>query len=232
MKNLIIALLFCTSISLQAQKTIEKNIEYEGQPVEIELDFASSIEVVSWDKPTIQIIANISTEDEKYTALYALNVERNGSLINVSSNSKEIFKAYQKEQGKQGLSVLYTNALKHQFDYKLYLPKGIKVDISSITGNISSEFFQGNINADLVNGDISIRKFKGNLKLETVNGKIELPSENTSISAKTVTGKIHIDSKLNNFRKEKFIGEELELVAASTSNSLNLQTVSGDIFLK
>lgn len=232
MKQIIIALLFCTSISLNAQKQVEKEINFQGQPVEMEFEFASSIEVISWDKPSIEVKATVDTEEEKYTEMYNLNVEENSSEIKVSSNSKEIFKAHQKDEDKLNLSILYTKGLAHQFDYKIYLPKNVKLHISSITGSIASDYVQGDIQVKLINGDISFKKFKGNLDLETINGKIELPSQNTSIAANTIIGKIYTSSDLEKFRKEKFVGEEVKLVASNSDNHLKLHTINGDIFLK
>lgn len=232
MKYFVIAFLLFTAVSLNAQRQVEKKINYKGQPIEMEFEFASSIEIISWDKPTIEVKASINTEEEKYTEMFRLEVEDNSSEIKVSSNSKEIFKAHQKDEEKLNLNVLYTKDLKHQFDYKVYLPKNVKLHVYSITGSIASDFVQGDISVALINGDISFKKFKGNLDLKTINGKIELPSQNTSIAANTIIGKIHTSSDLEKFRKEKFVGEEVKLVTNNSDNHLKLHTINGDIFLK
>lgn len=232
MKQFIIALLFFTAVSLSAQKQVEKEINYEGQPVEMEFQFASSIEFISWDKPTIQVKAVVETEEEKYTDMFELNVKENSSKISISSNSRDIFQAHQKDEGKLNIAVLYSEGLEHNFDYKVYLPTDVKLNISSITGSIASDSFEGNIKAELVNGDIEIKKFKGDLDLKTINGKIELPSQNTSIAANTVIGHIHTKSNLKEFRKDKFVGEEVKLVSNDSDNHLKLHTINGDIFLR
>lgn len=231
MTNFLITLLTFASISLHAQKKIQKEIEYDDQSVEVELDFASSIELISWDNPKIQIIADIQTENEKYTDLFRLGVENRGNELKIGSNSKEIFEAYQEDQDLEDKKVIYSKGLDHEFRYKIYIPKNIKLDISSITGTIASDYLEGVIKAHLINGDIVIKKFKGDLKLDTVNGKMELPAENASVKARTVMGKIHTNSDLAFTRKDKFMGEEVELQVENTQNLLDLHTVNGQIIL-
>ncbi len=230
MKNLIIAVIAFATLTLQAQKKIQKEINYKDQSVEMEFAFASGIEIKSWDKPTIRIEAIAETNDEKYTDMFELKLQKDASKIKVSSNSGDIFKAYQKE--KEGLAMLYDKSLDHEFKYILFLPKNVRLDISSITGSIASEFVQGNITAELISGDIDIKEYKGDLKLKTISGEINLNYMDSSLIAKTITGDIHTNNSQKLIRKNKLVGEEVSIQLGYTQNSLTLHTISGDIYLK
>ena len=84
MKNFILALIgFCT-LSLSAQKIIEKNINHSGQYIELDVKFASNIEVKTWDKSTVYFKADITTKDGKFIDLYDLDIDESNSSITIS----------------------------------------------------------------------------------------------------------------------------------------------------
>lgn len=228
MKNLIIAFIAITTFTLQAQKKVQKNIDYNGQHVIVEFPFASTIEIKTWNKATIQVDAEAETEKQKYTDLFDVTIENGSSKIEISSNTKEIFKIHEKEEGV--FSKLHINDLDHKFTYTLYVPKDIELELSSITGNVSSNFIQGKIQMDLVTGDINIKEFKGDLKLKTVTGEINMPVKDTSLEAKTLMGSIYGAEDPKFIKKDSFIGHEIKMNSES-SNYLTLDTVNGDIHL-
>lgn len=231
MKNAFLLVFALLALNVSAQKKISKTIPFQNQAVEVEFDFASSIEIISWDKPFIEVQVDVWTEDQQYTDLFQLEVKEGSEKLELNSTSKDLFRAYQKDHKLFSSGVINTQSLDHEFEYTLYLPKDIKLDISSITGNIYSEYIEGDIAADLINGTIAIKDFKGNLKLESINGVIELPGKNSSIKAKTVTGSIKSHPDLVLEYKDRFIGEEVELQVRNSSNSLDLHTVNGKIIL-
>ena len=51
------------SLSLNAQKIIEKNIDYKNRTIDLDVKFASKIEVKTWDKATVYFKADINTMD-------------------------------------------------------------------------------------------------------------------------------------------------------------------------
>lgn len=231
MNKFIIALLTFASLTLQAQKKIQKEVAYANQPLEMELNFASNIEIKTWDQATIKVEATVETNDEKYTDLFDLNIKNDPSKIEIESNSKEIFKAYRKDKKDENdLAVIYTKGLDHQFNYILYLPKNVQLELSSITGNVTSEFLRGDITVEVISGDIDVKNYSGDLKLKSISGDIDLLYKDASLVAETLTGDIHTGAKLKVDRKEKLVGKEVS-IASNNSNSLSLNTISGDIYL-
>jgi len=231
MKNLLLILIAFASFNIQAQKNIEKEAPFNNQVIDVDLDFASSIEIITWDEPTIQVKAAIKTQDPKYTELFEIEFRDANHTLYITSNSKDVFKAYQEDRELPDVGIIYSQGLDHEFNYQLMVPKGVKLNLSSITGDISSEYLSGEIKVDLVSGNIKIQEFDGNLNSDTVNGRIELPGNDSSLVAKTVIGQIQTTGELAVIRKEKFIGQEISLKNDNSKNSMRLNTVNGTIII-
>lgn len=225
MKKLGLLLLTVISLNVQAQKTLEKEIPYGQQRIEADLTFASAIEVKTWKKSAVKIEASVETEDDKHTEMYELEVTSNNSTIEISSNAKDIFEAHREEHSRR-----YSD-LQHEFNYTLFVPENMKLQLTSVTGSVFSEFLHGDIRIELVTGNADIESFKGHLDLKSVTGKINLPVKDSSYSAKTVTGTIHSNSDPGAEKETNFIGEEITKYVKGSPNRLTLNTVAGDIYL-
>ncbi len=223
MKRMSLILFVLIGLNVQAQKNIEKEVAYKGQPVSVELSFASDIEMNTWNKSFIKIEAIVDTEEKKYAEQYDLQVNSSDSGIKITSNMKDIIKDYHDEFGQR-------NDLKQEVRYTLFVPEGVALDLSSVTGNVTSESLHGDFKIDLVVGSIDIKKFKGSLNLNSVTGKLNLPVKDSSYSAKTVMGDIHGNDPDAEIKKG-FVGQEMIKDLRNSENNLTLSTVTGDIYL-
>lgn len=236
MKNLITTvILVAFSLTLNAQKIIEKTIDYKNQDINIDLDFATTIEIKTWDKPSIYVKADLTTEDGKYLELYALNISERHSKIDIKSDALPMFAAYQKD-----FEINHPNSgsnynkvgLEHKINYTLFLPKNSKVKLSSISGNLNAETIEGDFTADLISGNINIKNYKGNLDLTTISGEIDLKMINTSLTAKTIQGNIYADEKLKFTATNEFVGQKIAGKTANANSKLKLNTISGNMYLR
>lgn len=88
-----------------------------------------------------------------------------------------------------------------QFDYKIRVPKGISVKVSTVNkGDLEVRNVEGNIYANNVNGDVILENVQGDTKAGTVNGVIEvsyvkMPKEFGSFE--TVNGDILVETPGN-----------------------------------
>ncbi|MGY5846150.1 hypothetical protein ACW6QP_01925 [Salegentibacter sp. HM20] len=232
MKTIFTLCLLCLSLSLQAQKLIEKEIDYSGEQVNLNLKFASEIELTVTDEAKIKLKAWLKTSHEHYTEMIDLEISEETGEINISSNTQEVFQAFQDNELQIEGGLLYTNNLDHEFIYQIQVPKHIKLAVSSITANISSPYFTGELTTDLFSGDIYIENFEGVLALNTVSGNIEIPVLNSSIQANTIVGNIEVDKEFDYALQEKFVGKELKLSNANYTNSAKIKSVNGLIKLR
>ena len=236
MKNTaIIILLGFVGFTANAQRVIEKNINYKDQLINVEVPFASDIQLETWDKPEVYIKANLTTEDGKYLDLYELNVQETSAKIEIISKPEAVFKAYQDDNKMRNNSindnVILTNG-KYEFNYIIYVPEGADVTLSSINGNVSSEVIKGDFTADLINGDIDIKKHSGNLELKTINGEIDVSLKDSNVKAETIHGNIYADKNLEFISDKRMIGQHIESKNKNGSNNLVLNTINGNMYLR
>lgn len=236
MKKLtIIIVMGLISLSANAQKVIEKNIDYKNQFIDVEVKFASLIEVKTWDKSTVYFKASIYAEDPQFQELYNLHIEENSGSIRIESEAEPVFKAYRKECLKKNTKTkrnCYNTGDLTEFNYVIYIPKNAKFKISSINGHLKSEVIEGEFEADLINGDIEIAKYSGELDLSTINGVIDLKMINANLVAETIHGDIYADEKLKFTSTDRHVGQKISGSLGKASNRLRLNTINGNMYLR
>jgi hypothetical protein len=237
MKNLkSVVLLFVLTInSVQAQKVIEKNLDYKNQYIDIEVKFASTIEVKTWEKSSVYFKADLYTKNGKFIDLYKLHIDENTNKISINSEAMPVFKATREDCLKNyphQKSRCYNTGDLYEFNYVIYIPKNARFKISSINGNLKSELIEGEFTANLINGDIDIVKYAGDLNLKTINGEIDLKIINTSLVAETIHGDIYADEKLKFTSTNRHVGQKISGRTANGENSLRLNTINGNMYLR
>lgn len=222
-------------LSLSAQKIIEKNISYGGQFIDLDVKFASDIEVKTWDKSTVYFKADITTEEGKYLDLYKLKVDEGSSTISIVSDAKALFEAFHDEWNNSNPDKkkrYYFNGTTYEFNYVLYVPKNARFKVSSINGNLSAELIEGDFTADLINGDINIKKYSGDMDLKTINGEIDLTMTNTKMVAETLNGNIYADENLKLQVTDRHVGQKVEGSFDNAMHRLKLNTINGNMYLR
>ena len=235
MKNFILALIGLCTLSLSAQKIIEKNINYSGQYIELDVKFASNIEVKTWDKSTVYFKADITTKDGKFIDLYNLDIDESNSSITISEDAIPVFKAFQNEWDKNHPGMKERGFMEdntYTFNYVLYVPKNASFKVSSINGELQSDIIEGNFTADLINGDIDIKKYNGDMDLQTINGAIDLVMKDTQMVAETLNGNIYADEKMDLKVSSRHVGQKVEGSFGNASHRLKLNTINGNVYLR
>ncbi len=236
MKKLIVtAFVGLATLSLSAQKIIEKNINYSGQFIDLDVKFASDIEVKTWDKSTVYFKADITTKDGKFIDLYDLDIDESSSSITIAEDAIPVFKAFQNEWDKNHPGSKNRGFMEddtYEFNYVLYVPKNARFKVSSINGDLKAEVIQGNFTADLINGNIDIKKYDGDMDLQTINGEIDLVMRDSRLVAETIHGNIYADEKLNLKVTDRYVGQKVEGSFDKATHRLKLNTINGNMYLR
>ena len=230
--NILLLALVLITFSTKGQKIIEKNINYSGQTISLEVKFASHIEVKTWDKPNIYFKADIQTDQGKFIDLYSLDVNESSGYISIVSEAKPVFKAFHKERERSGRKQYYYTDDMYEFNYVLYVPKNATFMVNSINGSLKADIIEGDFTADLINGDIDIKKYKGDLDLKTINGEIDLSVGKSNLMAETIHGQIYADQKMNLQVTDRHVGQKVMASFANATNSLRLNTINGNMYLR
>lgn len=235
MKNFILALIGLCTLSLSAQKIIEKNFNYSGQYIDLDVKFASNIEVKTWDKSTVYFKADLTTEGGKYLDQYKLDIDEGSNTISITSEPKALFKAFHDEWNKSHPDEenrYYFTKETYKFNYVLYVPKNASFKVSSINGKLKSEVIEGNFTAELINGDIDIKKYNGDMDLQTINGAIDLVMKDTQMVAETLNGNIYADEKMDLKVSKRHVGQKVEGSFGNASHRMKLNTINGNVYLR
>jgi len=235
MKKLIItAFLGLATLTLSAQKIIEKNFNYSGQSIDLDVKFAHNIEVKTWDKSTVYFKADITIEDGKYLDKFKLDIDENSSFLSIASNVEDVFDAFKEEWKKTrpNKKGYYFEGDTYEFNYILYVPKGATLKVSSINGDLQSDILEGDFTADLINGDIDIKKYNGDMDLQTINGEIDLVMKNSRLVAETIHGNIYADEGMELTVSDRYVGQKVEGSFDNATHRLKLNTINGNIYLR
>ena len=235
MKKLIItAFVGLATLSLSAQKVIEKSFNYSGQSIDLDVKFANNIEVKTWEKSTVYFKADITIEDGKYLDKFKLDIDESSSFLSIASNVEDVFDAFKAEWKKTrpDKKDYYFEGDTYEFNYVLYVPKGATLKVSSINGDLTSEIIEGNFTAELINGNIDIKKYNGDMDLKTINGEIDLVMKNSRLVAETIHGSIYADEGMNLTVSDRYVGQKVEGSFDNATHRLKLNTINGNMYLR
>ncbi|BDW92602.1 hypothetical protein MACH07_14340 [Flagellimonas marinaquae] len=235
MKKLIItAFVGLATLSLSAQKVIEKSFNYSGQSIDLDVKFANNIEVKTWEKSTVYFKADITIEDGKYLDKFKLDIDESSSFLSIASNVEDVFDAFKAEWKKTrpDKKGYYFKGDTYEFNYVLYVPKGATLKVSSINGDLTSEIIEGNFTAELINGNVDIKKYNGDMDLKTINGEIDLVMKNSRLVAETIHGSIYADQGMNLTVSDRYVGQKVEGSFDNATHRLKLNTINGNMYLR
>ncbi|MEO0571619.1 MAG: hypothetical protein AAF039_07925 [Bacteroidota bacterium] len=237
MKKVKLLAILCLLVSVgRAQKVIEKNLNYEGQFIEMNTAFAFEIDVKTWDKPNVYFKATLSSEYPELLEFYDVKISEGADELSIVSDTKAFFEAYNAKRKKE--KKYWSSQEKkywsheYEFNYVLYVPKKAKFMIKSINGSVTSDEIEGDFEADLINGNIEIKSYSGNLKLNTINGEIDLKVGNASFTAETIHGDIYADESLKLTSDDRHVGQKVQSLSNGSSNKLKLNTINGNMYLR
>ena len=220
-------------LSLNAQKIIEKNLDHKSQAIEVDVKFASDIQVLTWDRPTVHFKAEITTKDGRFLDLYQLNVEQNDRAIKIAPEVDELFKAIHRErEGNDPDRGVHVMEGDYEFHYVLQVPKNSKFKVNSINGNLRAELIEGDFTAELINGNIEIEEYSGDMNLRTINGEIDLVMRDSKLEAETIHGNIYADEKLELEVTDRIVGQRVEGSFDRATHRLKLKTINGNMYLR
>lgn len=240
MKKLILfSLLFIKACSLiLGQKIVNETYKLpESGRVSLNLKFADSIRVTSWERDEIQIRIVISINSGKLNDAFTMKVDK-------AADELEIVTDFDKEMIKQG------NAADCE-GYVQYINKNGK---SYAVSNRGTHWNNGNMicsdiyfeikvpnTADLriesISGNMEIQDFAGKLFAKTISGFVDLSWENNKgadLEMKTITGDVfsNFDIALENKRKNSPVGYQLKGKINGGGIPIHLESISGNVYLR
>ena len=239
--------LLLTFNNLSAQKKITENtLSSNIEEVYVDLKFANNIVVKNWNKNEISVEATVNIDNNKHNDYFSFKTKKIGATYTVKSDYGEYFKKYRSyrsykkhnhddEDNKKDGEDCCRNESQNIVNYVIYVPKKMELKIKSISGSVEADRYVGVLNLDLISGNITVKKHSKDMHLKTISGDIDIFVSDATFEAKTLTGGIYsdLDIDFNQNKKRKSYGhQKITGTINKGTASLNLDTISGDIFLR
>lgn len=111
--------------------------------------------------------------------------------------------------------------------YEVTVPAGVRLELKSVSGDITAHGVGGELEAGAVSGDVDVSDAKGRVDIESVSGDITAERLAGDVRVNAVSGDVSITDVSGDLDIETVSGEmNLERVAVKTLRS---ETVSGDM---
>lgn len=236
--------LLLTFNNLIAQKLVTKNQRSNGiKDVYVHAKFADNIEVKNWNKNEISVQATVNIDDNEHNDYFSLKTNTVGDSFTVKSDYGEYFKKFRsytytsrghKKDNKDDCDC-NCNQSSMIINYVIYVPNNMKLKVKSISGSVVADAYVGILNLDLISGNITVKKHSKDMYLKTISGDIDIVVSDATFEAKTLSGGVYsdLDIDFTSNKKNKYSGQQkVRGKIRSGSASLELRTISGDIFLR
>lgn len=191
------------------------------QQVDLNLKFASAIEVTSTDAKELTIEMIYKMDRAELEKIHQIEVEESNEKIvletdyDVSSFPEEEqyrYKCWSCENNNPHNPCVCFNV-----SYRLAIPKGMYLKLGTISG------------------DIELNGFEGPIKAKSVSGFIDLswkPNRSSDFAFRTVTGEIYSDFDIELDKSSTSYNKKLTTSLNGGGNLVALESVSGDIFFR
>jgi DUF4097 and DUF4098 domain-containing protein YvlB len=111
--------------------------------------------------------------------------------------------------------------------YDVSVPRGSRLILEAVSGDITAKGTQGEIEANSVSGDVEVSDGVRDVSLEAVSGSVHASQINGNLRAETVSGELRVENVSGNLEGTSVSGN-VRLIGAQ-SKDVRTETVSGDI---
>lgn len=238
--------LLCAFNNLNAQKKVTENTSSKNiNDVMVHVKFANNIVVKNWDKNEISVEATVNIDDNEHNDYFNLRTKNVGGYYTVTSDYGEYFKKYRSyyshkhghkdddEKDEKNEDDCHSHRHSNIVDYVIYVPKNMQLKVKSISGSLEADNYVGVLQTDLISGNITIKKHSKDMYLKTISGDIDIYISDATFTAKSLSGGIYSDLDIDfDKNKKKGYGSKIRAKINNGTASLNLNTISGDIYLR
>ena len=111
--------------------------------------------------------------------------------------------------------------------YEVTVPVGVRLELKSVSGDISAHGSKGEIEAGAVSGDVDVSDGAGRVELESVSGDVTAARLTGDVRVNAVSGDVSLQDISGTLEIETVSGEMT--VARADLKSLRTETVSGEV---
>jgi len=162
------------------------------------------IRVSGWDRPDVRVQASI--ED--------------GGLLRFDANSSRVTLTVDHQEGRRRHNM-------GDATYEVSVPRGTRLTLEAVSGDITATGSQGEIEASNVSGDVEVSGGTREVSVESVSGSVRASQINGNLRAESVSGDVRAESVSGDVEAATVSGS-IRLVGVR-SRDVRTETVSGDV---
>ncbi|MFN2637107.1 MAG: DUF4097 domain-containing protein [Gemmatimonadaceae bacterium] len=167
---------------------------------------SGKITVIGWDRSDVKVSASIESG--------MLRFDANSSRVTLSVDRSE-------RDGRYG----HHNV--GDARYEVSVPRGAKLMLEAVSGDITASGSQGEIEATSVSGDVSVSNGAREVNVEAVSGSVRAVDVSGNLRAESVSGDVRAQDVSGNVEATSVSGS-IRLLGIK-SRDIRTETVSGDI---
>ena len=235
-----------TFSNLSAQKIVTETTSSKNiNDVLVHLKFANNIVVKNWSKNEISVEATVNIDDNEHNDYFNFKTKNVGGYYTVTSDYGDYFKKYRsyyshkhshnddENEDKTDDNDCHSHRHNNIVNYVIYVPNNMNLKVKSISGSLEAESYVGVLQTDLISGNITVKKHSKDMYLKTISGDIDIYVSDATFTAKSLSGGIYSDLDIDfEKNKKKGYGSKIRAKIDNGTASLNLNTISGDIYLR
>lgn len=193
--------------SVQAQKIIEKHIDFSGkESVSLKIQIADSINILTWNKNEVYVKASVTINENKDNEAYETSFDETGKSVTVNATFRENY--FKGKNNCCNESDIY---------WQVYIPEKTRFSVESINANIT------------ITGQTT------EMKIKSISGYIDLavPSgKQADVEFSTISGRMYSDHNLAFNKQHNGIPSKINDKLNNGGPPIKLETISGDIYFR
>ncbi len=190
----------------QVRTRIDTTVRLDrGGTVDLSL-ISGKIRVTGWDRPDVKVVASIESG--------LLRFDANPSRVSLSVDQTD------DSRGRRRHDV-------GDARYDVSCPRGSRLILEAVSGDIMANGSQGEIEATSVSGDVDVTGGVREVSAESVSGSVHAVQINGNLRAETVSGDVRAETVSGNVEATSVSGN-VRLIGVQ-SKDVRTETVSGDI---
>ena len=183
-----------------------------GKVIDMNIQIADSIRIITWAKNEVYAKASIEINKNKDNDIYLVNFDESGSSLDIRAKFDDV----KREQTYDDSCRCWCNNFRSKIYWDVYIPENAKFEVETIDGNITIEGKTDQLKAHSISGFIDM----------------SMPaSRKADLKMSTITGTIYTNLAIGK-PKDRRGGNEVESALNGGGNRVDLETISGDIFLR
>lgn len=177
-----------------------------GGAVDLSL-ISGRIRVTGWDRPDVKVSASIDRG--------LLRLDANSSRVSLSVDQSD-----DHNRGRRRHDI-------GDARYEVSVPRGSRLVLEAVSGDVTASGSQGEIEASSVSGDVDVTGGVREVSVQSVSGSVHAAQVNGNLRAESVSGAVRVETVSGNVEASSVSGS-IRLIGIQ-SKDVRTETVSGGV---